>query len=433
MPSINPFEKRKVQQPPQVVDQEKQKELLARVTSGGRPAMQTPISAVPQAAGVTGNPPLPTGRIVGHTAPSSLTDIERQTLTAMGWTPDIQLPTTHEGMKALQTEIENMRAVEVPLPVPANTPPLKVNTVSMDSLSAEAQDRFRKVIQNIGVSEEQKAAQQRAQQEAMNKETQIRGMGAASGLANKAMDEFRAKVQAAAQEPVETPQAPQPQAQQTATLPPDPTQSQAQAKVPRSETGVDAVLTHCPHCEWDLGSPGIPEPTYQEKISFLHCILGEKTYVQEMPLFNGTVTVAFRTLTTREVDVVYKQAYRDRQEGKLSNDLDYWEHINRYRMMLQLSAFKSTIPNGPHRDLPDGYSKSTNPLCTGTWVTEEKENEMSREDTGLPQIEEWIIENVLKTETVFRMVNNTCNRFNRLVAKMEAMADNADFWKPTEE
>jgi hypothetical protein len=29
------------------------------------------------------------------------------------------------------------------------------------------------------------------------------------------------------------------------------------------------------------------------------------------------------------------------------------------------------------------------------------------------------------------MVNNQCAMFNRLVAKLEALVDNSDFWQPT--
>jgi hypothetical protein len=54
-------------------------------------------------------------------------------------------------------------------------------------------------------------------------------------------------------------------------------------------------------------------------------------------------------------------------------------------------------------------------------------------ETPLLLIEDYIFANVLKTEAMFRVVNTACNQFNRLVARLEAMADDSDFWRPTEE
>ncbi len=429
--SIDPF-KKKVQAPPQVITPEKKEELLARAT-GAKRTLPTPPSAAKLPAGVTGNPPLPANKVVGHIAPSSLTDIERKSLEAVGWTDSIPLPTSHEGMKQLQSELAAMREVEVPLPVDPKTPPLKVNTVPIESLSAEKQAQIQNVFKNIGAQEAQKAAAAQQSKDFMSREASIKGIGSAHRAADQATEAFKAKLEATkpapppADEPVyEVNVAPEPKAA------PAPAPEPAPMPHTHSDTGANAGLSHCPHCQWDLSIADIPEPPYADKVAFLQCMLGEKPFVKTYPLFNNNVQVTFRTLTTRELDVVSKQAYKDRQEGKLPNELDYWEQVNRYRLMLQLQGFHSASPGGFHKDLPDGYSKSTNPMCTGTWVNEEREGELGLNETGIPMIEQWIIEEVLKTEAVFRIVNNTCNQFNRLASRMEAMADNSDFWIPTE-
>lgn len=450
MASIDPFVRKKAPIPVPPADQAKQSELLARAT--GRKPLPAPPPASPF-PGITGNPPMPTGRVVGHTAPSNLTDVELATLGAMGWTPDIPLPTSHEGLKQLQQAVSDQTSVHVPLPVDPRTPALKVTTVPIDKLPPAQQASFRNAIaatiQNINIQEQQTKQSDQRSQQMMAREAAVPGVSGATNAADDAVEAFRKRMSAMTQQPLEnvpTVVAANPAAidainlgnhfakvteaaQQAEPAPePDP-----KPRVTKSETGADAMLTHCPHCRWDLSLPDIAEPPHGDKIAFIQCMVGDRPFVREYQLFGGTVNVTFRTLTTREIDIVYKQAYQDRQEGKLPNELDYWERVNRYRLMLQLQSFKSDGPGGFHKDLPDAYSSSTNPTGTGWWVTPEQEKGMTPGETAIPVIEDWMVSEVLKTEAVFRVVNNVCNQFNRLVAMMEAMADNTDFWKPTGE
>ena len=47
------------------------------------------------------------------------------------------------------------------------------------------------------------------------------------------------------------------------------------------------------------------------------------------------------------------------------------------------------------------------------------------------QIEEYVLTKVLKTEHLQRVIGHTCNKFNRLVSKLEASVDNENFWNET--
>jgi len=429
--SIDPF-KKKVQAPPAPVDKEKQNALLERVTGAQKkPVLPTPPPAKP-VPGITGNPPLPAGKLVGHIAPSSLTDIERQSLEAAGWTADIALPSTPEGLKQLQAEIARMDAIELPLPT---AKPVIPPTVPLSSLSAEKRGEITNALKGITSAEAQKAQQAKQQSKLLAAEGKVEGILGAVSAADQAVNAFYSKLAKGNEEHVYEVEIKDPepvQAEPAISEPVAPTSAKVE-KSKVSETGADAHLTHCPHCQWDLSVPDVTEPSYADKLSFLHCLLGEQMFTKKYPLFDGNVEVTFRTLTTREVDVIYKQAYLDRQEGKIPNEVDYWERLNRYRLMLQLQAFRSLNGNGFYKDLPDGYSKATNPQATGVWVNTEREAELQPNETGIPAIETWIVDEVLRTEGVFRVVNNLCNQFNRLVIKMEAMADNSDFWKPTEE
>lgn len=420
--NVDPFKRKPVAPSPT------KEELLARATGATKkPILQTPPSAT-KTPGIVGNPPLPVGKIVGHISPADLTDVERATLAATGWTADIELPSTPEGLKELQKVVAEQQSVEVPLPVPVSTPPLKVDTVSINNLSPEKQQEIRDRIKNIAATSTAGAEQQAKKAEFARRESAVPGLGTASKVVEKSVEDFRAKF-VGTQPPSTEMLAEMPLAPPPAPKTPEPTYT-PQA----TETGAAGVtLTNCPHCLWDLADPDIPEPPYSDKLAFTQCFLGMRPFTKAYPILNGAAEVTFRTLTTREVDVVYKQAYKDKTDGKLPTDYDYWERLNRYRMFLQIQSFRASGPDGFFKDLPDGYSKETNPAGNGFWVQPEQAADIHADETALPVIETWMIEEVLKTEQLFRTVNTLCNGFNRLVSKMEAMVDNSDFWRPTGE
>lgn len=197
-----------------------------------------------------------------------------------------------------------------------------------------------------------------------------------------------------------------------------------------TDTGIPTGPLYCEHCGHDQRVPDVPEPPHEEKMTFLHAFLGGIPYVKEVELFGGKAKVTFRTLTVGELETIFRQADYDKRAGKF-NDSEalYYEQINRYRMILQIRRYQDPAPGGFDHDLNDGYSKATNPSASAPYVGPE----ITFADglTGLPEIEKHVVDTVLKTEAVFRVIGVACNHFNRLAAKLEAMADNSDFWKPT--
>ena len=199
------------------------------------------------------------------------------------------------------------------------------------------------------------------------------------------------------------------------------------APPPLSAGGV-AQHENCPHCGWDLKSPTIQEPSYEEKMGFLQSVLGQRTFVNQYEIFGGAVMVRFRTLTTKEMDIIYSQVFSEREAGVVTTVQDYWEKVNRYRLYLQLVYLAAKDGSFTYQ-LPHGYSEDTNPHAESFYEFEPE----NPEGTFLPQIENHILENVLRTESIQRSVNTLCARFNRLLAKLEALIDNSDFWKATGE
>lgn len=199
-------------------------------------------------------------------------------------------------------------------------------------------------------------------------------------------------------------------------------------EIEKNVTGSTPHIQTCPHCNWDMSLPTIAEPTYDEKMGFLHSVLGQKTFVHQYSIFGDHVIVRFRTLTTKEMDIIYRQVFAERETGEITTIQDYWEKVNRYKLYLQLTYLAAVDGSFTHI-LPEGYSPEANPHASECY----KYKPDNPDHSYLPQIESHVLEDVLRTETIQRSVNTICARFNRLVAKLEAMIDNSDFWTATEE
>lgn len=217
--------------------------------------------------------------------------------------------------------------------------------------------------------------------------------------------------------------------------PPDPPFAQEEeaeeGKVEEEESlssGFENPMDNCPHCGWDLSLQSVVEPGQDEKMGFLHSVLGQKTFIQEYSLFGGKVHVRFRTLTTKEMDVIYNYVFQQRESGEIETIQDYWEKVNRYRLYLQLIYLSASDGSFTHQ-LPDAYSKESNPHATDFWQFPAYDPEVGY----LDQIEDRILKEVLRTESIQRTISTYCARFNRLVSKLEVMIDNPDFWKETEQ
>lgn len=208
------------------------------------------------------------------------------------------------------------------------------------------------------------------------------------------------------------------------------TEDPSPAQEPRvSPTGADIRATVCPRCAWDLSMPNGPEPEYMDKLKFVTAMLASKPFHKQYALMNGSLIVTFRTLRPREIDACYEQIVHDTTTGKIKFQGDIVEMVNRYRFYLQLVELKTKTVDGFNHEFPEGFTQSTNKKATTFWELPADLPEGSR---GLEVVEDYMISEIFETESLHRMVAATCREFNRLVAQMEAMVDNENFWKPTE-
>jgi hypothetical protein len=407
--------------------------LRKSTTNATATTAQKKLSPIPPPAkastSYTGTPPLPEGRVVSAISPSSLTPAERETMELIGWTDDVPIPSNMQQILAAVVKEKTAQIENMPLQVDPRTPPIHLKPRPLADLTPAEKERILHAMK-VSFEEEKARKDQDTNQKMLEvKEQSVPGLNAAMQTAKKA---------AAYQEFAGSPEPLSAETKTAIPTPaPAPTVASASAATevpinePTSDTGAIPQLSFCPHCSWDLGAPVVPEPAYGDKMSFLHALLGEKPWSKEIELFGGNVKVTFRTLTTQEIDVIYRQAYQDRRLGQINTDNDFWERINRFRLFLQLQSMRTQGDlNGFSHDLPDGLSKETNPGAVGFWTS--PDDALTQDETTLPHIEKWITENVLRNEAIFRVVSQAANQFNRVAAKMEAMADNSDFWQPTE-
>lgn len=175
----------------------------------------------------------------------------------------------------------------------------------------------------------------------------------------------------------------------------------------------------CDHCGWDSSLTDTTKPTKQDKYDFLASVLGGTRFYKEMDLFGDNVTVVFRTLTTEEADTALQQTSYDHRDGKVPDQGEFFRVYTNYR--LAMSIEKLSTP---------GDAQIVPSIKDVEW-----DSPLMSEDpqTPLPTLETWLHANVLKSESMRRVVGMEHQRFQRLVEKMEARVDDADFWKGIEQ
>lgn len=202
-------------------------------------------------------------------------------------------------------------------------------------------------------------------------------------------------------------------------------------KETEDEDELPATVNHiCQNCGWNLDVPSTPEPEHKDKIAFLQAVLGQKVFSKKYSLFGGELKVSFRTLTIKEIDALYTEAFKAEKAGLIATTADYYEYLNRLRLYLQISSL-SAPSSSLHISLPEGLSKETHPDVNTYWT--KFLPELTEDQSLLSAISEYVVGKVLKTEHLQRVITHECNNFNKLVAKLEVCVDNKDFWKEIEQ
>lgn len=205
----------------------------------------------------------------------------------------------------------------------------------------------------------------------------------------------------------------------------------------KDDDELGSVLHICPQCGWDNNMPVIEEPSHIDKLGFLQMLLGQKVFTKRYLLYSGHLRITFRSLTLREIDVLYQETFRASKMGVIATRDDYYEYLNRLRLYLQLTSL-SAQQSSLHVTLPDGLTKETHPNAESFWDIFLKEKGCYKEEADnspslIEQIKDYILTNVLCTEHLHRIVSHSCSKFNRLVVKLEVCVDDPNFMNGIEQ
>lgn len=190
----------------------------------------------------------------------------------------------------------------------------------------------------------------------------------------------------------------------------------------------------CRQCGWDQRIPPIAEPSRTEILDFLYVSLGRQAYSKEYVRFGGRVKIRLRTLYIRELEALYEAAYKAQKSGIINTPTEYYDYVNRMRLYLQVSHLVIT---GREQQvvysLPDVLDKTYLDSGAHDWVDKLKADGKYTADAPLmQQVQSYMVNEVLQTETLQRMVIDTCSTFNRLVAMLESRIKDENFWRETE-
>jgi len=81
-----------------------------------------------------------------------------------------------------------------------------------------------------------------------------------------------------------------------------------------------------------------PEITQGEKEKFFKCVLADTPYTETMELFDGQMTVEFRTMTVQENNDVVTQIAADRVAGTAQDNDAYFITLSTYRLALCIES-----------------------------------------------------------------------------------------------
>ena len=344
-------------------------ELLQRVTTpmppSRRPMPQTGEQVLPLPVGqMMGTPKNAAGRSFEH-----MTEMEQLILLENGYEPGMPLPTNAYGV--LQEVQQELALDRPPLPnVDPRQAPLQIpQPVDISKRTPEHQARIRRALENAMQTEE---AEMRAAEEDARMASLPPGVAEAQSMARTMLTPSDEEVLLDQKVPgVNAPPAPgytrpstEAEVQQLGK-----TVNAGLDRIEKSldETGAVTQKTHCDHCNYPLNMPSVPEPPYEKKLSFLQTVLGEVNFKDETPIMGGNLIITFRTLTVKELQQVYAQAYADYEKKRIFTTPDYYERLNWYRLCLQLVSVRATTVGGFTHVMHEGLSPETNNLATSFW------------------------------------------------------------------
>lgn len=179
-------------------------------------------------------------------------------------------------------------------------------------------------------------------------------------------------------------------------------------KVGSSGAGGLLPQDHCPRCNHDLTKPDWVEVTDEDRVAHRMALWTADRFRKTISVVDGTMQIGFRSLTNRERQIATTQTLLDQVNAVSENyalpDSRLWGNLFDYRMALSLEYIQN--PHSGRTDIPT--------LEESGVVAPDKKN------TALKVYYEGIVEQVLKTEQLARLVGAAYTEFEEVCNKLDA-------------
>lgn len=187
----------------------------------------------------------------------------------------------------------------------------------------------------------------------------------------------------------------------------------------KSESGITKQEPKaCPHCGWELAKEDLVEINEEDKVNFVQCLLGDVRFKKKYSIFGGRMIVTFRSLTTKESDLAYKQLVVDAQkdvQSKIIGDTSfYWRTLMSYRCVMAVERIETEkdiieVPTIDEIDVPEDSYKIP--------------------DTKLFPLFDDLVSQIMPNEVMRNTISHLYTEFQSLCDKLQTMAESRDFWK----
>ena len=171
----------------------------------------------------------------------------------------------------------------------------------------------------------------------------------------------------------------------------------------------------CPRCKWDVAQEYKLEVTADLKQDFIRAVLGNKRFIMDRAVFDGTVFLKFRTRTTRENKIIAQALSNKIKAGDIVELAQISNSISRWNLLASLVSINL---NGEHNE-----EKATLDSLTEGLSISDAANKIAE---LAEQFE------LTFTGPIYHILVNEQSAFDIAVAGLEAMATASDFWKKTD-
>lgn len=132
---------------------------------------------------------------------------------------------------------------------------------------------------------------------------------------------------------------------------------------------------------------------------------------------DGKVTFGFRSLLSKETDLLFQQLGIDMRNGEFTGETDYFMRLQEYR--LYMSVERLVGDNGEViAEIPPIFDIPYDEPETGAVL-----------QTRLVNMRDWFNDEAVPNESLRRVMTQHHRSFQRLVEALEAMTSEPDFWK----